>query len=41
MRVVVVYHQVSNLSTISWWEQVTEWRNDDEVYFMVDQHAKV
>ena len=41
MRVIVVYRQVSNFSTISWWEQGTKWRNDDEVYLMVDQHAKV
>ena len=28
-----------NFSAISWWEQVTIWWNDDDVCFVLDQHA--
>jgi len=35
-RVVIVIHQVSNFSSISWGEQVTFL--SDDVYFVLDQH---
>ena len=37
--VIVVYGQLSNFSAISWWEQVNIQWNDDEVRFVLDQHA--
>ena len=31
---------MSNFSAISWWEQVTFWRDDDDdVHFVLDQHT--
>ena len=36
---IVVQHQLSNFSAISWWEQVYFQWNDDEVYFVLDKHA--
>jgi len=33
--------QLSNSSSISWREQVTFWWNDDEVRFVLDQHAEL
>ena len=37
--VIVVLHQVSNFSIISWREQVTFWWDDDEVRFVLDQYT--
>jgi hypothetical protein len=35
--VIIVKHQISNSSTISWWEQITfQWDDRDDV---LDQHA--
>jgi len=35
-RVIVVYHQLSNFSGVSWWEQVNfQWDDDDEVCFVL------
>jgi hypothetical protein len=37
--VIVVSHQLSNFSSISWWEQVNfQWNDDDEIRFVLDQH---
>ena len=36
-----VYRQLSNFSTISWREQVTFQWDDDEVRFVLDQHAQL
>jgi hypothetical protein len=31
-----------NFSAISWWEQVIfQWDDDDEVHFVLDQHAEL
>ena len=38
-RVIVVQRQLSNFSAISWREQVNFQLNDDEVSFVLDQHA--
>jgi hypothetical protein len=38
-RVIVVYWQVDNFSALSWREQVTFQWNDDDVHFVLDQHA--
>jgi len=37
--VIVVKRQLSNCSAISWREQVNFQRDDDEVHFVLDQHA--
>ena len=37
--VIVVKSQFSNFSAISWQEQNTFWRYDDEVHFVLDKHA--
>ena len=37
--VTVVKHQLSNVSVISWWEQVNFQWDDDDVHFVLDQHA--
>jgi hypothetical protein len=34
-----VLHLLSNISAMSWWEQVNFQWNDDEVRFELDQHA--
>jgi hypothetical protein len=40
--VIVVLRQLSNCSAILWWEQVNfQWDNDDEVRFILDQHAEL
>jgi hypothetical protein len=39
--VIVVYCQLSNFSAISWQDQVNFQWGDDEVHFILDQHAKV
>ena len=36
--VIVAQHQVRNLSTISWREQATYRREDDDVCFVLDQY---
>jgi hypothetical protein len=36
---IVVYRQFSNFSAISWREQVNFQWDDDEVRFVLDQHA--
>ena len=36
---IVVYRLFSNFSSISWREQVNFQRDDDEVRFVLDQHA--
>ena len=39
--VIAVERQFSNISAISWWEQVNfQGDNDDEVHFVLDQHAE-
>jgi hypothetical protein len=39
--VFVVERLFSNFSAISWWEQVNfQGDNDDEVHFVLDQHAE-
>ena len=38
---IVVEHLVIKLSTISWREQATFRRNDDDVCFVLDQHAEL
>ena len=38
-RVIVVERQLINFSAISWREQVNVHWNDDEVRFVLDQHA--
>ena len=38
-RVIVVQRQFSNFSAISWREQVNVQWNNDEVHFILDQHA--
>ena len=38
--VIVVYCQMTNFSAISWREQVTfQWDDNDDVCFVLDQHA--
>jgi len=32
---------VSNFSALSWQEQVTFWRDRDDVHFVLDQHDKL
>ena len=39
--VIGVYHQLSNLSAISWREQVNLQWDDDEVCFVLDQNAEL
>ena len=43
--VIVVQRQLSNFSAIPWWEQVNfQWEeddDDDEVHFVLDQHAEL
>ena len=36
---IVVKRQTSNFSAISWREQVTYWSDDDDVSFLLGQHA--
>jgi len=36
---IVVYRQLSNFSAISWWEQLNFQWDNDEVRFVLDQHA--
>jgi hypothetical protein len=38
--VIVVERHLSNLSAISWLEQVNFQGNDDEVRFVLDQHTE-
>jgi hypothetical protein len=38
---VVVYREHNKFSAISWWEQVIFQWNDDEVHFVLDQHAEL
>ena len=38
---IVVQHQLSNFSAISWREQVIFQWDDDEVHFVLDQHAEL
>ena len=40
-RVIIVYRQFSNFSAISRWEQVNFQWNDDEVRFVLDEHAEL
>jgi hypothetical protein len=37
--VIVVYHWMSNFSTRSLLDQVRFWRDNDDVLFVLDQHA--
>ena len=37
----VVQRQFSNFSFISWWEQINYQQDDDEVCFVLDQHAEL
>jgi hypothetical protein len=39
--VIVVSRQFSNFSAILWWEQVNFQWDDDEVCFVLDQHAEL
>ena len=39
--VIVVQHQFSNFSVISWREQVNFQWDDDKVRFVLDQHAEL
>jgi hypothetical protein len=40
--VIVVLCQLSIFSAVSWLEQVDfQWDDDDEVHFVLDQHAKL
>jgi hypothetical protein len=40
--VIVVLRQLSIFSAVSWLEQVDfQWDDDDEVHFVLDQHAKL
>ena len=39
--VIVVSRQFSNFSAILWWEQVNFQWDDDEVRFVLDQHAEL
>ena len=41
VRVIIAEHQLSNFSAISWREQVNFQRDDDEVRFVLDQHAEL
>ena len=36
---IIVKRKLSNISAISWREQVTCQWDDDEVHFVLDQHA--
>ena len=38
-RKIVVVLQVSNISVLSWWEQVTFWWDDEDIHFVLDQHT--
>jgi len=38
-KVIVIQHQRSNLSAISWREQVNFQWDDDEVRFLLNEHA--
>ena len=39
--VIVAEHQLSNFTAISWWKQVSFQWDDDEVHFVLDQHAEL
>jgi len=39
--VIIVLQQLSNCLAISWWEQVNFQWDNDEVHFILDQHAKL
>ena len=39
--VIVVYGQINDFSAISWREQVNYQWDDDEVRFVLDQHAEL
>jgi len=38
---IVVLRQLSNFSALSWREQVNFQRDDDEIRFVLDQHAEL
>ena len=39
--IIVVQHQMSNFSAIPWQEHVEFWWDDDDIRFVLDQHAKL
>jgi len=39
--VIIAKHQLSIFSAISWQEQVTSGSDDDDVSFVIDQHAEL